>query len=526
MKGVIIILDKNYARVRDGIFFLICFCVIFDNMPKVLQFKYLGGPLGGQLGVYAIFLGFIFTGYLAYKEKIVWKNRTVIIFFAVAIISSLASTIYGLIIYPYYDLIFNAPVTQIEKLPMIISVLQDHHLYLSSNSLLITLIIIRSIKAAFLNLLYTFGLSYMIYIWYRGQFKEAWTVLKKGVLFGLLIFIAYGFIDATFQMGIQSARDILEKINPILHPIAVEHDWWPPLLWKGQLRSVLCEPSRVGNYISFVLPLLFIPIFNRSHYWKLYMLMSGCLIYMIFLTKARTSVAMLFGILFLVMFSLLWLKSKVYLKQFANIIFITIVAFSLSIFSISSNKMIGQDSFEYQEEVQNYLQDNVGSLATKNERSNQARYALIKSNIRTGIEHPILGVGSQLNGAYTVAHFDTFDMQSQEVKKWVSDFYDQGPIKINFDSMNAYVTCFSTTGILGLICLLTPFVYVLIHLRKKISICLDQKKKIRLLGLFIALISSMVAGCNGSLTVLYAVWILLSLAYIAIAETDNETIYL
>ena len=42
----------------------------------------------------------------------------------------------------------------------------------------------------------------------------------------------------------------------IFHPIKIRQDWWPPLLWKGQLRSVFPEPSHIGNYIALSMPVL------------------------------------------------------------------------------------------------------------------------------------------------------------------------------------------------------------------------------------------------------------------------------
>lgn len=516
-------LDKKYTWTRDALFFLICACVVFDNIPKAIQFNFLGGPLGAQLGVYAIFAGFVFTLIAIYKKRMDWKNRSVILFFILYLLVLLASSIHGLIIYPYYDQIFNAPVVQIEKLPRMLSFFHNHGIFVSEKNVLGIWIVVRSIKGDFFNLLYTFGMSYMLFLWYQGDLDSAWKILKKGVLASLTVFILYGFIDVAFQMGVSPARYILETVNPLLHPIAATHDWWPPLLWKGQLRSVLCEPSRVGNYISFVLPLLFIPILNKSQHWKIYLVISGILSYMVFMTKARTSVSMLLGIFFLTVILLVCLRKKIYIKRITRITFVMVVAFGLSMVSISGfYKTNEQENVQYNKVVQGYFEDNVGSLATNDKRSNRARYALIKSNIRTGTEYPILGVGRLLNGAYTVANFDEFDVQSNEVQKWVKDYYAEGPLKNNFDAMNAYISCFSMTGILGLICLLLPYFYVLIRLGRTILRCKESTLKIRLLGLFIALIASMVAGCNGSLTLVYAAWILLALAYIAVTEVKSK----
>lgn len=57
----------------------------------------------------------------------------------------------------------------------------------------------------------------------------------------------------------------MEQINPYIHVIKVEHDWWPPLLWPDkQLRSVFPEPSHMGNYAAILLPVLWFYLLNDS----------------------------------------------------------------------------------------------------------------------------------------------------------------------------------------------------------------------------------------------------------------------
>jgi hypothetical protein len=516
------ILNNKNVELKDLLFFLICACIPFDNIPKLVQFNFWGGPIGNQFGVYFIFLGFILTLF-SYKGKINLTKSAITIFFSTYLIISLVSTINGLIIYPYYDQIFNAPVIQIEKLPWLYSKLQSLHIPITQKELLGLWIVVRSIKSDIFNLVYTFGFSYMIFFWYRKNSMKCYQIFWKGMLISLAIFIIYGFIDVAFQMGSTSAQYVLEKINPLLHPIAVDHDWWPPLLWNGQVRSVFSEPSRIGNYTSFVLPFLFIPILNKTQHWKAYLFLVFLTSYLVFMTKARTAVAMLLGILLLAAVMTITFGKKQLIKRYASILLVAGVAFVSSVSSIVN--LFPSDNHEnnsINQEMHEYLADNVGSLASQNKRSNVARYALIKSNIKTGLQHPIFGVGYLLNGAYTVANFDEFDMTSGEVQKWVTDYYALGPLKSNFDAMNAYVTSFSTTGILGFLCLITPFVYGIVLLFKKIFACQVLDKRVRLGCLLISLIASLVAGCNGSLTLIYAVWILLAIIYLVVLE-DSTT---
>ena len=47
-----------------------------------------------------------------------------------------------------------------------------------------------------------------------------------------------------------------------------------------------------------------------------------------------------------------------------------------------------------------FVKDNIGTLASNDERSNGARYSMLRYHIRLGLSHPILGVGKGLHAAY------------------------------------------------------------------------------------------------------------------------------
>lgn len=517
-------LVSSSKRIRDTLFFLIVFCIIFDYGPKAIWNNLwgLGGPYSNMLGDYPIMAGFLFTAFMIYKGYIHLWNRYAAFFFCITFLIYEASAIHGLYIYPYWDLVLNAPEPQIEKLPWGLNLLHKHQISISYEQLFSIWIFVRSIKSAFFELLYQFGVSYMIYLWYKNDFRRAWSVFFKGLLAGLAVFIAYGLVDVFYQHGSLTAAFILKQANPLIHDIGKVHDWWPPLLWENQFRSVFSEPSRVGNYIAFALPFLFIPILNKSKQWKYYIFLVFSVSYMVFLTRARTAVSMLLGILALSVILLLFLFGKGYIKRFIMILCVVVGAFVISIASTSLFSNVNFNGAEptiHQVAVE-YMEDNVGSLASSNKRSNQARYALLKSNVKIGLEHPVLGVGEMLNGAYVVEHFDDFDLQSNEVQQWIDAYWGMGPLKHNFDAMNKYATVFATKGILGLLCLLFPFIYGCTVLLCRIRKCSDTVIQVRLFSLILATISSLVAGCNGSLILIYAVWILLSLVYIALSDKE------
>lgn len=171
--------------------------------------------------------------------------------------------------------------------------------------------------------------------------------------------------------------------------------------------------------------------------------------------------------------------------------------------------------------IASYMEDNVGSLKSANKRSNGARYALIRANIKTGIEYPILGAGDVLSSAYTVHNFNEADLANPEVHMWVTNYNKMGVLRYGFNAMNEYVSRFANNGIIGLIAYILPLIYIALRLFK----CFMRSRGIEQIKIMIAgisLIGSAVAGCNGSLALLYAYWVILAFSYAIVNEIRKK----
>ena len=96
--------------------YILIFTLIFNNIPKPVQLNFLGGPVGSKLAVYPLIAAFAYTFYCQYKYKDVFVDIKPFLKYILVFISiMLLSTIVGLFNYPYYDLVLNGPVNQIEK---------------------------------------------------------------------------------------------------------------------------------------------------------------------------------------------------------------------------------------------------------------------------------------------------------------------------------------------------------------------------------------------------------------------------
>lgn len=232
--------------------------------------------------------------------------------------------------------------------------------------------------------------------------------------------------------------------------------------------------------------------------------------FLVFMTKARTAYAMLFGMTILLLALIVLGKQLKLIKQYIVICVCIAIGFGcfVGFSSIKSNNAAKpKDNIAVEA-----LENNFASLASSNKRSNGARYALLKSHFRTGLQHPVLGVGQGLTSAYVEHNFTPEEAKNIEVAQWIKYQQERGAMADGYsipDAMNEFVTRFSTSGILGFIVFFFPFAYVLLRLLKQWR----NDKQLASMFMAFALISSLVAGCNGSVNLLYAIWILLGIAY-------------
>ena len=512
------------VKIRDGLFFLTVFTLVFNCIPGPIQFNFLGGPLGTQLCVYPLLAGFLYSFWCQYKYGNVFVDRKPFLkYISLYILVGLLSAIVGLITYPYYDLVLNGPLNQIEKLPRVLAFLHSHGIEADPKYLMQAWIVARQIKGVFFDAFWCFGGAYLIYCWYKEEPRHALALLLKGVFLSFLVLLIYGAIETAYLAGSNGAAEILKTINPYIHPIVQNHGWWPPLLWKGQMRLVFAEPSYVGNYTAFVLPLLWggILLIQKKSFLYISLMSTMVIIFFIGLSRARTAYALLVGMLVLLFLLILIAKRWDALKKYILIVGCVAIGFGAYV-GFSGVQYYARTGIQIESSkvAKKAIEDNLGSLASRNQRSNGARYALLKSNIRTGLQHPFLGVGRGLAGAFTVANFTEEDIGYGEVSLWVQLQKEYGFFASKTaipDALNEYISRFSTTGILGLGIFLFPFLFILARLWK----WMKKGSLEATVGVFV-LGSIMAAGLNNNLTIFYGTWILLGILYVMIMNSKDK----
>lgn len=509
-------------KICDILFGSIVLFLIFNKVPANMNLRFWGGPFGEHLSIYPLIVGIGYTLYCQWKYRNVFVYyKNFLVFFFIYILVGIISIIWGLYTYPYYGEIFSGPIEQIEKLPYILHWLKSYNIEVDVVWLTGIWMGGRMIKSFLLEALFSWGGVYIIFCWYFSKFEHFKKILFYGVAGSLGVTILYSFIEIQYLIwGNFSAKTILETVNPFLFPIQTGFGWWPPLLWVGQLRSVFAEPSFFSIWSAFATPLLIYFFFT----WRKKRTWTGIILFiffnMIFLTRARTGVALLLGELLLFTLYFLWNYRACLLKRWSIVLMLAMTALVVvsNIDVVRPGPMIKENENISDAEI--YLQNNLGSISNVYAFSNAARYGSTLAELYIGLEHPILGVGRGLSPAYKVEYLPDFALQSMVVQNWLNHQKKEGILKSPMPSLCVYTQRFAEGGLLGLGLYLFPIGYLLCCLLKRMFYKRDD---FLCACLTVSLCGLLASGLSNSWTVTYCLWVILAAGYLrCFSKEKNE----
>lgn len=520
---------------QNRLFFLIVLFSIFTQIPTIFRLNFIGSFLSKDLSFYPILVGTLYSGYILFKAKKLQIRKEEKIFFAyilVYVAVLMLSFLHGLAIYPYYADILSGPANQIERLPVVQHFLSTMGVQVESSLLLKVWMLVRPIKGFILETFWYFAVPYLIFTWYRNDIREGFSILTKAVFIATILVCAYNIIDFFYLSGSTIAENILLLLNPIVHDIKFAGTWYPPLLWKGQLRSLFAEPSYYGIFSAFAMPFLWYKLgqIKNTKSRIVLILVLFVFTYGLFLTKARTANALFVGELFLLILFSLWKKQKQFLKRTGLLVVISFATFAAATFSLSFMPGSPQGtSMGYGDknntEMVSYLEDNLGSLASTNKRSNRARYSIFEASIAIGKDHLLLGIGKSLKDAYIPDYLSEEGKANYEVQYWMRNQKEMGIMKSGFPALGEYCTRFAETGILGLIIYLVPVFFLVYQLLKRIRWADEQQERERCIFFFISLVGIMASGLGDNLSITCCYWILMGIGYALILSPYKKESY-
>lgn len=436
--------------------------------------------VGSILSYLFLLLGILFFAYkvITGKEKLESDERFFAYFLGVFMLWKCICSILGIYEYNYNHLIW---VEQIDKLKYLLQTFYNFGFEIDDIIALKAWIGIRAVKNSILDIFLTYGVSLWVYHIYKHERKKTGkeTFFFSHVIFAIsvlcMVLIAYSFFETGYLMGSRFCADLLSMINPLLYKVGAVHGWWPPLLWKNQMRSLFAEPSFFGIGSSFIVPFLFYKMLKTKKIF-LFFVIYGALIVMLFMTRARTAV-----VLFLIQcFSLLVYAfgfNKVYIKNTIKIFCVSGVSFYIALSLMSGFKAVSVDSYTYgapaiQSTVSSYVNDNIISVVG-NKRSNSARFANVRATVLTGIQHPLFGVGMSLGSAYVNTNFTEEDLMNGEVRNWSRYMEEKGMMQAPIPVLNQLSNEIAYFGIPGLIMYLLPVLFIVQKLIRRFKKGLD-----------------------------------------------------
>lgn len=537
----------------------------------------LGGASGfaSKMMYIPLIIGMLYTFYCYFIRKdrnVLIISKKIIIFAFVYLGINTTSLILGISQFPFMDQVIQGPSDQIRNMNTIKKIVDLLGLKVADANLIMWVAALRTYKNMFFEFIWQFGGVYLIYCWYRNEPRRLMKLLTAGITAVVLLEVLNSIVEWFYLAGSPLAKRILEMITPVFHPVNLNGAGSPHLLWPGQVRGTFTEPSYFGMFCAFALPFLWYEfVHNENRKVKiLYGTLSLTMAFDIFLTSSRTALGIFLVEVILLFVLGLYMRNKHLLMMVCLTVAVNIAGLGLGNFymghimapdmvkivafgitntgdlnsrkakqpkqNTQKAKQPKQNTQKAKQPKQNtqkakqpkqktenvqqstlrgYFERNLLSLTDINKRSNRSRFTIALTNIRIGLDHPLLGVGRELRQPYITQYLKGQKLNG-EINKWIRFQKEKGVLAQVFPNLGDYAVHFAEGGILGLISFLVIPLLLLVRLVKGVI-----KEKNFLYGIvLISLIGSMAVGLGDSLTILYVYWLLLGIGYALTANPD------
>lgn len=538
------------SRIIDALFVILVVSVVWETIPMFLRLHTLA--ISTNFYVYPAIVGIFYTLYerLRYKEKLPYESLF-IKYFLVYLGTLFLLNLYGYVVFPYYAEVLSGPTYAYSQIGSFKGLLGKLSIHLSDEKALVVYLSIRSIKNILLGSLITFGSSYMIFVWYYNRPEDLKKYFMYAVGFSLFLICIYTYLlEFPYFLNFPGFGTYLSKLNPIIHPIKLINDSWPPLFWPtSQARSFFSEPSFLGTYMAFAMPFVWVLLYKAYSLKKLISvgIIINLLIFIVFASQSRTAIGLVLGEYGV--FSILTIAScnKVYIKRWLVATLVLGITFVGSIFfvnhitrepskannivktvtqsnengkSASKEITINTRPLENVSKVtEQYVQKNITSVVNTKYSRNYSRFRILRGDMELGGKHFITGVGGDLVPAYLEKMIPPKE-RNNEMSQWFAVKKTQGILGIFIPKINMYTRTFSQYGLIGCFVYFAPLLLVLIGFIKRWW----RKPLGSLFGtaIGISFMGALVSGFNGDFSILYTFWVVLGASFIILSRSAEE----
>ena len=483
-------IERLHCFQRLALFFLILFLPL-NSIPKRFAIPGIGGDLSNYF--FILGMGLLIYEYFKFGFTI---NRKVKFLFCTYIIWQLLCLIHGLYFYEYNELL---TLNQIPRLEVILNKLASYGLVIQELTAIKCWLFLRFSKNILLLNNIVFLVCFYIYHLYKDDFDCAFGDVRRAVICLVILMGSYSFIELLWlKLNLQCAKNVLVIINPYLYDPVSSHGWWPPLLWKTQLRSITHEPSFFGILSIMCLPFLWSLLFeNKYKYFGFVAIFYFSL--MICATNARTAIIVAIGELFLLLTFCVFVRKYEWMKNIGVILFAFGLAFALNL--VNFKGLVATENVQVNS-ASNYLKSNIASVANTTSRSNNARFGNLVANLNVITEHPIMGIGTGLKDAYIYNNIPEFGRNNGEIQLWSRCMREKGVLKSGYPALNKYADVAVQNGIVGLFLYLSVVGYLVLQLLKCYKFILSDYRAVMLVIAMLGLLAAQLSNsafviCNG-----------------------------
>lgn len=533
MKEIKYDLPEFNSRIIDVLFFLIVFLFMFDEVPKPMQLKMLGGPIADDLVVYPVIVSIVYTGYVVVRDpRVLVAYKPFILYTTLFLGFSLLSLFIGLMNYPSYEEAAAGTAIKSHIFSYLFAVADIFHIPLKREDVIALLLALRSIKNLLLFVVYIWGGSYIIFCWYHQNAIHGFKVCMIGGLASVFIFLIFGFLN---MMAIAGNDGIKSFMYQYLYPYSLETsrvfyadgtlNYIP-----NQIRANLPEASHIGNYAAVILPsLLMIGMLLKKMLLKVaWAILLALFLLLCFLSQSRTALGIMIGIFILFIVLIMFVNWRKW-KYIAVVLCISGLAFGGALLFIRSNtQIVGVDVASGTTITKDYLTQNITSLDLNSPSSrggNAPRKTYIMIHVKEGLDHPLLGVGPGLSTGYDLNYVTNEDLKNPEVQRAVHSLESEGPVDSTYSlyAQNEFAQRFAENGLIGIFLFVVPFVFI----EWKLLLLLKRGRGETEKGVFISwaiitVAATFVSSANGSATMMYNIWPVLGLSYAIYYQYNKE----
>lgn len=511
-------------KIQKKLLFFIVLFVPLNWIPK----SYAIPVLGQNISVAFLMLGLIILGICVLKDKSL-KIDSLDIYVSIFILWQLVCLISGLLLYEYDNLL---NIYQVPFLPKINQILCSYNINIEEEVLLKVWLFLRHTKHIIYGSTIAALTAFFIKNTFKDDFSNAYELVKKAILIFVVVMGCYSLIElAWLKFDYKEAGYILETVNPYIYDVRSSGSWWPPLLWKNQLRSIMQEPSFFGFIAIFTMPFLWYRYVRNRTLKNIFLIFMFT--FMLFATNARTGIIVFLGQLGLLVIGTVYVRNNRSIKTLVVVLGITISAFlvnlvdfnaiNISNSDIPTNTYVSDTSSVKLDKIENYIANNVTSIGSTTKRSNGARLWELIGTINVVVEHPIMGVGTGLQHVYIDMNLPYEAFRNWEVMHWSEQMYRLGVFRAGYPGLNNYASIAVKNGLIGMILFLALPVYILIWYLKNIHLLKKDNSVIfmliSMLGLLVAMLSN-----SGFMILNGIVWGLLLLKINEYKKKGNDNV--